>query len=196
MSLATNVPIRTYQGMEVPAAGTYTLDPSHTKIAFWVRHLMVAKVRGHFNAFSGTIVVAEDPLESTVHAEIQAASIDTGDPQRDAHLRSEDFLNAEDYPTLTYVSTGIRVADAGRFMVDGELTVRGVTRPVSIDAAFEGGLIDPFGNRRIAFEARTEIDREEFGLTWNQTLETGGVVVGKRVNVEIDVEAISPQPDT
>jgi polyisoprenoid-binding protein YceI len=191
MSSATaTTPVRTLDGTEIPAAGTYAIDPSHTHVGFSVRHLMVSKVRGAFTGVSGTIAIASDPLNSSVEASIDMASIDTGDEQRDAHLRSPDFFDVENYPTMTYRSTAVRPDGKGRWLVEGELTLHGITRPVPLEVTFEGAGADPWGGVRAGFSARAEIDREDFGLTWNQILETGGIAVGKKVNIELEVEAV------
>jgi polyisoprenoid-binding protein YceI len=181
---------RTWNGVTVPTAGTFAIDPAHTRVGFVARHLMVSKVRGGFTEVSGEVVVGEDPTESSVYAEIKAASIDTGVADRDAHLRSPDFLDVENYPTLTFRSTGLVVGGDNEFALSGDLTIRGVTRPVTLNVEFEGLARSPWGQEVIGFTASTEIDREEFGITWNQALETGGVLVGKKVKIEIGAEAI------
>jgi polyisoprenoid-binding protein YceI len=186
MSTAT----RTLDGVELPTAGTYSLDPSHSHVGFTARHLVVAKVRGRFGAFSGSVVVADDPLASSVSVDIDVASIDTRDEGRDGHLKSADFFDVERFPTITFRSTGVRAAGRGRFAVDGDLTVRGVTRSVVLDVVLEGVASDPWGGQRAVFSASTEIEREDFGLTWNQALETGGVLVGSKIKVEIEAEAV------
>jgi polyisoprenoid-binding protein YceI len=188
-TIATS-PVRTLDGIEIPAPGTYAIDPSHTHVGFAVRHLMVSKVRGRFAGVSGTINLAPDPLDSSVEATIDMASIDTRDEQRDAHLRSPDFFDVEKYPTMTYRSTAVRPTGKGQWLVEGELTLHGVTRPVPLEVTFEGAGADPWGGVRAGFSAKAEIDREDFGLTWNQVLETGGIAVGKKVNIEIEVEAV------
>lgn len=176
-------------GGNAPAAGTWQIDPSHSSVAFYVRHLGLSKVRGQFERFSGTIDVAERAEDSSVLVEIDAASIDTREPKRDAHLRSADFLEVEAYPTLQFRSTAVRL-QGERVQVSGDLTVRGVTRPVILDATLEGVVGDPFGGTRLAFSASGEVDREAFGLTWNQALEAGGFLVGKKVRIDLDVEAV------
>ena len=181
--------VRTVDGATVPVAGTYTIDASHSVVEFVVRHLGLAKVRGRFNEFSGTIVVAEDIADSSVAVTINAATIDTRDAGRDEHLRSPDFLNAADHPTLEFRSTRVR-EEAGDWVVDGELTVAGETRPVTLEVDFEGAAKDPWGGARIGFSATTRINREDFGLTWNQALETGGWLVGKEVKIELSVEGV------
>jgi len=181
---------RTVDGAEVPAPGTYGLDVSHSSVGFSVRHLMVSKTKGRFADFAGTVTIAEDPLASSVEVEINAASVDTRDETRDGHLRSPDFFDAERFPTITYRSTKVTPAGKGTWTVEGDLTVGDVTRCVPLEVSFEGAAKDPWGGTRIGFTARTELDREAFGLTWNQALETGGVLVGKQVKIDIDAEAI------
>ncbi|MDZ7675662.1 MAG: YceI family protein [Acidimicrobiales bacterium] len=186
----TDTLTRTAAGTTVPEAGRYTIDPSHSSADFQVRHLGLSKVRGGFESFSGTVVVDDDPAQSSVEVSLDAASFTTGNEDRDGHVKSADFLAVEQYPALTYRSTGVR-QDGDDWKVDGELTVRGVSRPVTLDVEFEGAGEDPWGNGRIAFSAETEIDRDEWGINWNQTLETGGVLVGKTVKIEIDVQAVA-----
>ena len=186
----TNPAVRPVGGEEVPVAGTYGLDASHSEVGFAVRHLMVSKVRGRFSDFAGTIGIGEDPLDSSVAVTIQMASVDTRDEQRDGHLRSGDFFDVEAWPTMTYQSRSVGQAGKARYIVEGDLTIKGVTRPVPLELTFEGGGTDPWGGVRLGFSARAEIDREAFGLSWNQALETGGVVVGKKVSIEIDAQAV------
>jgi polyisoprenoid-binding protein YceI len=191
MSIATvNPAVRNVNGEEVPVAGTYALDASHSQVGFAVRHMMVAKTRGRFSDFAGTIEIGENPLESSVNVTIQAGSIDTRDEQRDGHLRSGDFFDVEAHPTITYQSRSVRQVGKGQYIVEGDLTVKGVTQPVPLQLTFEGGGADPWGNLRIGFSALAELDREAFGLSWNQALETGGVLVGKKVTIEIEAEAV------
>ena len=180
---------RTIEGTEVPAAGTYAIDASHSQAGFLVRHLMVSKVRGAFTGVSGTVTVAEDVNDSTVTVDIDPASIDTRDAGRDEHLRSPDFLGVEEFPALTYASTSLR-RDGGDWVLDGDLTIKGVSRPVRLDVEFLGAVTDPWGGSRLGFSAKGELDREDWGLTWNQALETGGVVVGKKVTLEIEAELV------
>jgi polyisoprenoid-binding protein YceI len=151
---------------------------------------MVSKTKGRLAELEGEVVIGEDPLESSVNVTIQAASIDTRDEARDGHLRSPDFLDTDTFPTLTYASRKVTAASKGRWTVEGDLTVKGVTRPVPLVVTFEGGAKDPWGGERIGFTASAELDREDFGLTWNQVLETGGVLVGKTVKIEIEAEAV------
>lgn len=181
---------RDYNGVQIPVAGTYTLDPAHKRVGFVARHLMVSKVRGGFGEATATITVAENPLESSVTASIQAASITTGQEQRDGHLRSGDFLESEKYPTLEYRSTGVKSFSGNEFTVTGELTIKDVTVPVDLKVELEGVTTSPYGKIVFGFSATTEIDREEFGLTYNMALETGGVMISKNIKIEIEGEAV------
>jgi polyisoprenoid-binding protein YceI len=190
MSTTISPTTRTVDGVELPPAGAYDLDAGHTNVGFVVRHLMVAKTRGRFADVHGSVTIGEDPRESSLQVEIGAASVDTGDDTRDAHLRSADFLDAEQFPVLAYHSRSVRPAGNGHWTVDGDLTVHGVTKPVALDVVFEGGVADPWGNVRAGFSASAEIDREAFGLTWNQALESGGVLVGKKAAIEIEAELV------
>jgi polyisoprenoid-binding protein YceI len=173
-----------------PAAGVYEIDKSHSMVEFVSRHLMVTKVRGRFSEFSGAITVGETPEESAVEVTIDAASIDSRDEKRDAHLRSSDFLDVENHPTIEFRSTEVEVIDEERLRVTGDLTIRGVTRPVTLDATFDGEFADPWGNQRMGFSAAAEIDREDWGLTWNVALETGGVLVARKARLELTVSAV------
>jgi polyisoprenoid-binding protein YceI len=179
----------TTQTQTLPTTGTWTIDPSHSEVSFKVRHLGISKTRGRFGAFSGDIVVAEQPEDSRVSVEIDAASIDTKDQGRDEHLRSADFFDVEHFPTLTFATTGVEQR-GDRWVVTGDLTIRGVTRPVVLDTQVVGLVTDPWGNERVGFQAGAEINREDFGLTWNAALETGGVLVGKTVRIDLEVEAV------
>ncbi len=181
---------RTAADTTIPAAGTYGIDPTHSNASFQVRHMGLSKVKGGFESFSGTVTIADDPAQSSVEVSLDAASFTTGNDDRDGHVKSADFLDVETYPALTYRSTGVR-RDGDDWKVDGELTIKDVTRPVTLDVEFDGAGQDPWGNGRIAFNAETEIDRDEFGITWNQALETGGVLVGKKVKISIDVQAVA-----
>jgi polyisoprenoid-binding protein YceI len=172
-------------------SGTYTLDPAHTRIGFVARHAMVTKVRGQFNDFEGSGVVdASDFTKSTVTVTIQAASIDTRNEQRDAHLRSNDFLAMEEYPQITFTSTGIQQTGPTSVELTGNLTIRGVTNTVTIPFEFEGAATDPYGNLRVGFEGSVVINRKDYGVTWNVALETGGVLVSDKVTLEFEVSAI------
>ena len=173
-------------------SGTYTLDPSHSRIGFVARHAMVTKVRGAFNEFEGSVVVVDgsDLAASTATLTIQAASIDTRNEQRDGHLRSNDFLAMEEFPQLTFVSTGVQQTGATSVELTGDLTIKGVTNSVTVPFEFEGAATDPFGNLRVGFEGAVTISRKDYGITWNAALETGGVLVSDKIVLEFDVSAI------
>ena len=168
--------------------GTWNVDTSHSRVGFVARHLMIAKTRGHFTTFSGTITVADDPLSSSVEASVDATSITTDDANRDGHLKSADFFDAENHPTWALKSTGIK-ADGGDYVLTADLTIRGVTRSVDFELEFEGVTKDPWGNTKAGFTASTEISRKDFGLEWNVALDTGGVLVGDKVKIELEIEA-------
>jgi polyisoprenoid-binding protein YceI len=171
--------------------GTWDLDPAHTRLGFAARHAMVATVRGSFGVFSGVISIdSADPTRSTAEVHIDAASLTTGNEQRDTHLRSPDFLDVEKYPELVFRSTRAEVVGAGEFKLHGELTVRGQSHPVVLDLEFQGSSPDPFGNQRAGFEGRTTINRKDWGLTWNVAIEGGGILVGDKVKLELDVSAV------
>ncbi|MEV4105674.1 YceI family protein [Nonomuraea sp. NPDC049649] len=180
---------RNWNGLTIPAAGTYTLDVAHTTIGFVVKHMMVSKVRGSFSDFSGTVTIAEDPLQSTAELTIKTESINTGVADRDGHLRSDDFLSVEKFPEITFKSKRIVAEGGDEFKVVGDLTIRDVTKEVELDVEYGGAGTNPWGQAVWGFSISTEVDREEFGLTWNQALETGGVLVGKKVKIEIEGEA-------
>ena len=190
---ATTSLARQVNGVEVPAAGTYAIDPTHTNAGFVARHLMVSKVRGRFSEVAGTFNIAEDPTQSSVEAVIKTKSIDTNEATRDAHLRSADFFDAETYPELTFRSTAVRPAGKA-WKIEGDLTIKDISRPVVLDLSFDGAIKDPWGGTRVGFSARTEIDREDWGLTWNAALETGGVVVSKKITIELEVEGVQQPP--
>ena len=170
-------------------AGTWVLDASHSEVGFSVRHMMISKVRGTFAVAEATIVAPENPLELTLDAKVDVASINTKDEGRDNHLRSADFFDVENYPNITFVSTGVR-QQGGDFLVDGDLTIKDVTKPVTFEVEFGGFGTDPWGNYKAGATAKTVINREEFGLTWNAALETGGVLVGDKIKIALDVSAI------
>jgi polyisoprenoid-binding protein YceI len=177
-----------------PSTAVYKIDTAHSLIEFAVKHMMVATVKGRFSTFDGTIVVDEqDPARSSVEVTIDAASIDTREPQRDNHLRSPDFLDVEKFPHITFRSTQVERIDDQRLRIHGNLTIRDVTRPVALEATFEGKARDPWGNERLGFTASTRFDRRDFGLQWNVPLEAGGILVGNEVRVNIEVEAIRQQ---
>jgi len=181
---------RVIEGIALPEPGDWDLDPAHTSVEFVARHLMVSKVRGRFTNASGTIHVADDPAESWVEVEVDTASVESGDEKRDEHLRSPDFFDVERYPKITFRSTRLEGESPGHFLVHGDLTVHGVTRPVTLEAEYHGWLSSPIGDRRAGFSATTEVDREDFGLTWNVAVEAGGVLVGKKAKLEFEIEAI------
>jgi polyisoprenoid-binding protein YceI len=171
--------------------GTYTLDPAHTRIGFVARHAMVTKVRGSFNEFEGTATLdGANPANSSVQVTINADSIDTRNAQRDGHLRSNDFLSMEEYPQITFASTGVRQAGETTFEVTGDLTIKGVTNSITIPFSFEGAAKDPFGNERIGFDGSVTINRKDYGITWNAALESGGVLVSEKVTLEFEISAI------
>ena len=177
MSIATAVP-----------AGVWNIDTSHTTVNFSVRHMMVSKVRGKFATFGGTIVIAEDPTASTLEASVDMASVDTGDAGRDEHLRTSDFFDIQTHPTMTFKSTSI-TASGGDYELTGDLTIRGVTKPVTFELELGGVGTDPWGNTRAGFTATTTINRKDWGLEYNAVLEGGGVLIGEKVTIELDVEA-------
>lgn len=185
----TNALTREYNGLHIPLAGVYAFDAMHSEVGFSVRHMMVAKVRGRFASPTGTFTIADDPTQSSVEVELDWSSVSTGDANRDGHLKSADFIDIEAHPKITYRSTSVRHVKGEHWVLDGELTVRDVTRPVALELELNGVGKDPYGNIKVGFSATTKINREDFGLTYNAALETGGVLIGKDVNIEIDVEA-------
>lgn len=187
---STDIDVRTWQGVEVPPAGTYEIDPAHTTVEVIARHMMIAKVRGRFEEFSGRIEIAEDPGGSTAEVRIEAGSINTAEGQRDTHLRSPDFLDVEQWPHLQFRASNPQLLQGARFRVDGELTVRDTTRTVPVEVELDGVAIDPWGNTRLFCSGSFRIDREAFGVTWNQALEAGGVLVGKELTAELDLQAV------
>ena len=180
---------RPFDGVAIPTPGTFAIDTAHTEVAAIARHLVVSKVRGTFGGTTGTIVIGDDPLASSVTASIPAETINTNSADRDKHLRSADFLDVENHPTIDFRSTGIVSHHGGTYVVRGELTIRGVSREVDLKVEFDGVARSPWGQEVVAFTATTEFDREDFGITWNQALETGGVLVGKKIKIEIEGEA-------
>ena len=177
-------------------SGTYAVDPTHSRIGFVARHAMVTKVRGSFNEFEGTgYFDADDPSRSRLELTIKAASIDTRNADRDGHLRSNDFLDMERHPEITFVSTSVEQVDPQGYRVTGDLTIKGVTRPVTVDFEYTGTATDPFGNERVGFEGHATINRKDWGISWNAALEAGGVLVSEKVTLEFEVSAIRTAPD-
>ena len=171
--------------------GTYAIDPTHSRIGFVARHAMVTKVRGSFNEFEGSgYFDAENPADSHLQLTIQAASIDTRNADRDGHLRSNDFFDMETYPEITFASTAVEQVDADNYRVTGDLTIKGVTKPVTVDFEYTGTAVDPFGNQRIGLEGKTTVNRKDWGVNWNAALEAGGVLVSEKVTLEFEVSAI------
>ena len=176
--------------------GSYTIDPSHSRIGFVARHAMVTKVRGSFNEFEGSgYFDPEDPSNIQIELTIEASSIDTRSEDRDGHLRSNDFLDMENYPQIRFVSTDATSPKDGVFRVSGDLTIKDVTKPISIDFEFTGAAVDPYGNQRIGFEGATTINRKDWGVNWNAALEAGGVLVSEKVGLEFEVSAIQTGQD-
>ena len=169
--------------------GTWKVDFSHSTIGFVVRHLMVAKVRGTFGAFEGTITVGDDPLHAKVEATVETASVNTRDEGRDGHLRSADFFDVEQHPTMTLVSTSIAPAGSD-FILHADLTIKGVTKPVDFVLEFDGVVQDPWGSTKAGFTAEAEINRKDWGLDYNAVLEAGGVLVGEKVKLQLEIEAL------
>jgi polyisoprenoid-binding protein YceI len=180
---------------EIPGyvAGTWTIDPVHSDVSFVVRHMVVSKVRGFFRTFEGTLVTGENPADSSVTASIAVDSIDTNDEQRNGHLRSADFFEVEKYPTMTYQSTSIR-QDGGDWLVEGDLTLKGVTKQVPLKLELNGFGPDAYGGYRAGFSAKAEINRQDFGVSFSATMETGGLIVSDKVTILLEVEAILDKP--
>ena len=173
-------------------AGTWTIDPTHSEVGFSIRHIMISKVKGTFDSFDATFVTGENPLDSTVTASAKVASINTNEANRDGHLRTGDFFDADTYPTIDFVSTGVR-EEKGDFLVDGNITIKGVTKPVTFDFDFGGFAVDPYGNYKAGATAKTEVTRAEFGLEYNAALETGGFLLGDKVAITIELQAVLNQ---
>jgi polyisoprenoid-binding protein YceI len=188
----TTTDTSTLTGVPGYVAGTWSIDPVHSEVGFTVRHMMVSKVRGKFRAFSGEIVTGENPIESSVTAEIDLSSIDTGNEQRDGHIRSADFFEVETYPTMTYRSTGVR-RDGDVYILDGKLTLKGVTKDVELALELNGFGPDAYGGTRAGFTAIAEINRRDFGVNFTAVMETGGAVVSDRVTIQLEIEAVLQQ---
>ena len=180
---------RIINGVEHPAVGTYVLDPMHTSVGFTVRHMAVSKVRGTFKGVEGSLVIAERPEDSKVTVTIDPNSVETGEPNRDNHLRTDDFFDVANHPEWHFESTEVRGAGPGEYEVDGDLTIRGVTKKVTLALSLEGVVTDPYGLHRVGFSAKTTINRDDFGVSFGAVMETGGLVVAKKVDIEIDAEA-------
>lgn len=189
MTSAASSPVRRVGDNDLPTAGHWTVDPSHADVGFWGRHFMITKVRGRFTGVDAAVLIAERPEESSVRVVIDMASVHSGDSARDDHLRSPDFFDVEHWPVATFQSTAIRW-NGRTGSVTGDLTIRNVTMPVTLDVEFHGAVRDPWGNDRAVFEAHGIIDREDWDLTWNQVLETGGLLVSKEIHLEMHVELI------
>ena len=181
--------VRESAGIQAPPAGRYELDRAHTAVEFVARHILT-KVRGRFTEFSGWIDVAEHPESSSLEVEVETASIQTNTEQRDEHLKSDDFLNVEKWPLMTFRSTAVRHTEGAGFEIDGDLTIRDVTRPITLTGEYLGTQTNPMGKTVLAATARTTLEREDWNVNWNMVLETGGLLVSKKVDLEIEVEAI------
>lgn len=174
--------------------GSYTIDPSHSQIGFGARHAMVTKVRGQFKKFSGSgFFDTENQSNSKLQVVIQAASIDTGNTDRDAHLRSNDFFSMDEFPQITFTSTAFEKIDADSYHVIGDLTMKGVSKSVTLDLEFTGNAVDPYNNARIGFEGKTTVNRKDWGVNWNAALDAGGVLVGEKITLEFEISAIRTQ---
>src|SRR5712691_11885160 len=191
MSNQTVSVLRTRDDQVIPVAGVYEIDGAHTSVEFVGRHLMITKVRGRFSDVRGRITIAEEPEDSHVEVEIGVASVSTGSDDRDTHLKSADFVDVEQHPTISFASTAVRALRERTWEMEGDLTVRGTIRPITLQVDFDGGGISPMGDERIGFSAATDVNREDFGLTWNVALETGGLLVGKSARIELAVQAIA-----
>lgn len=182
------VAVRELEGISLPPVGTYELDVTHTQVEFVARH-MLTKMRGRFVEFEGTVVVGERPEDSSVEVEIKTDSVQTNQEQRDEHLKGEDFFEVENYPLMTFKSTAVRHTGGNTFDLVGDLTIKDTTKPVTLKGEFLGWGQDPYDNTVLSASAKTEISREDWDLTWNVAVETGGFLVGKKVGLEIEVEA-------
>jgi polyisoprenoid-binding protein YceI len=181
--------VRSVGGAPAPQPGTYAIDKSHTTVEFVARHLMISKVRGRFTDYDGTVVIGEGPEDSSVEVSVDLSSVDTNDPKRDEHLRSADFFEIDKHPRMSFKSTKV-TQDGDGWKLIGDLTIREVTRPLTLNVEFEGAETTPWNTAAFGFSATGEIDREEWGVSWNAALETGGVVVGKKVKIELNVELV------
>ena len=175
--------------IEELSPGTWNIDGSHSTVGFTARHLMITKVRGRFGAVEGAITIGEDRLTSSVSATVQMASVDTGDAGRDEHVRGADFFDVENFPTMTFTSTGVR-GDGAEYYLTGDLTIKGITKTVEFDVEFDGVSGDPWGGTRVGFTAEAEINRKDWGIDFNMALDTGGVMVSDKIKVQLDIEAV------
>jgi len=182
--------VQSVETSTLPTQGTWALDTTHTDVSFTARHLMVTKVRGRFPLLEGTVTIAENPLESSVVAVLDVAGVQSGDSGRDDHLRNGDFFDVEKYPTITFRSTKVEAARGGDYQLTGDLTIKDVTRPVTLELEYLGTIASPFGDQRSGFSASTEISRKDWGLEYNMALEAGGVVIGDKIKINIEAEAI------
>jgi polyisoprenoid-binding protein YceI len=185
---------RTIDDIQAPAAGVWAIDPTHTTVEFIGRHLVFTKVRGRFTGVSGAVTVADDPNASSVEITLAATSITTGTPDRDAHLKGEDFFDVDKYPVISFKSTSVEWK-GHEGTVTGDLTVRGVSKPITLDVELTGVVTDPWGGDRAVFSASGEVDREDWGLVWNMALESGGVLVSKKIRFEIETEIVLQKPE-
>jgi polyisoprenoid-binding protein YceI len=185
----TSTPTRTVDAIELPAAGRWEIDPGHTEVAFVGRHFMLTKIRGRFTGVTGAVDVDENPAASTVSVTIDMSSVNSGDSTRDDHLRSNDLFDVENHPTATFRSTRIDW-DGTNGRIHGELTIKGVTRPVILDTQYRGFARDPWGGERVVFTARTRVNREDWNVSWNMVLETGGLLVSKEIDIEVETELV------
>ena len=192
MAQAASQLSRTIEGVELPPAGTYTIDLAHSSVEFVVRHLF-SKARGRFTDFSGEVIVGDGPEDSSANVEIVAASVNTNQEMRDDHLKSGDFLLTQEHPTITFRSGAVRPTGGNTFELDGELTIRGITKRVTLESEFGGTGLNMQGSPVLGFSAKTSIDREAFDITWNAALEAGGVMLGKKVEIQIDVELLKAE---
>jgi polyisoprenoid-binding protein YceI len=183
--------LQTEAGMVRVPAGTWAVDPSHSSVAFEIKHMMISTVRGMFGDYEGVVEAAEDsPANSRAWGVVRVASIDTGNADRDAHLRSAEFFDVETYPDMSFESTAVEHQEGGHYRLRGDLTIKGQTREIEVDACVDGAATDPWGNDRVGITIRGSIDRTDFGLTWQQALASGGLLVGEEVKLLIDVSAI------
>lgn len=185
---------RMVKGVQVPVAGAWKLDPGHAEVGFVGRHFMFSRIRGRFTRVEATIVIGEDPLDSHVEAVIDMSSVDSGDAARDEHLRSADHFDVKQYETATFRSRSVEWDGGTSGRLHGDLTIKGVTRPITLDVDYLGFACDPWGNEKVAFSARGVIDRTDFGLTWNMVLDTGNLLVSRKIELVLDFEAVRERP--